>query len=37
LKEYSLPSFFGNYLSIRAINGKVYLLKDDRIDIYELR
>lgn len=37
LKEYSLPGFFGDYISIRAMNRKLYLLKGDRIDIYEIR
>lgn len=37
LKEYTLPVFFGDYLSIKAMNRKVYLLKSDRVDIYEIR
>lgn len=37
LKEYSLPVFFGDYLAIKAMNKKVYLLKGDRIDIYGLK
>ena len=36
LKEYPLPAFFGNYLSIKVMNGKLYLLKKDGIDIYEV-
>lgn len=36
LKEYSLPARFGNYRSIKAMNRKLYLLKEDGIDIYEL-
>jgi len=37
LKEYKLPAFFGNYLGIKAMNGKVYLNKGDRIDIYQVK
>lgn len=37
LKEYQLPSIFGKYNAIKAINGKVYLLKDDGIYIYKVR
>lgn len=37
LKEYKLPPFFGDYLSIKAMNGKVYLNKGDRIDIYQVK
>lgn len=36
LKEYTLPLFFGDYLSIKAINNKVYLLKTDGIHIYRV-
>lgn len=37
LKEYSLPAFFGKYTAIQAMNGKVYLLKKDGIDIYKVK
>ena len=37
LKEYKLPAFFGNYLGIKAMNGKVYVNKGDRIDIYQVK
>lgn len=37
LKEYQLPGFFGNYYTIKAINGKLYLLKDDGVYIYQVR
>lgn len=37
VKEYPLPSFFGTYNAIKAINGKVYLLKDDGIYIYQVQ
>jgi hypothetical protein len=37
LKEYQLPVFFGKYASIKAINGKVYLLKKEGIYIYQVK
>ena len=37
LKVYKLPSFFGEYSAIKAMNGKLYLLKKDGIDIYQLK
>ena len=37
LKEYKLPAFFGDYSAIKAMNGKLYLLKTDRIDIYQVK
>ena len=37
LKEYSLPAFFGKFISIKAMNGKVYLLIEKGVDIYELK
>ncbi len=37
LKEYTLPAFFGKYSSIRAVNGNIYLLKEDGIDIFTLK
>jgi hypothetical protein len=37
LKEYRLPAFFGAYTAIRAMNRKVYLLKEKGIDIYEMK
>jgi hypothetical protein len=33
-KTYSIPSFFRNYISIKAMNGKVYVLKEDALEIY---
>ena len=36
LKKYELPTFFKNYQSIKAINGKVYLLKEDGIEVYSV-
>jgi hypothetical protein len=37
LKKYSLPDYFTGYLSIKAINGKVYLLKEDGLYIYQVQ
>ena len=37
MKEYKLPPFFGNYQGIKAMNGKVYVNKGDRIDIYQVK
>ena len=37
LKEYQLPSLLGDYVAIKAINGKIYLLKDDGIYIYQVK
>lgn len=37
LKEYRLPVFFKGYAAIKAMNSKVYLLKDDGIYIYQVR
>lgn len=37
LKEYYLPAFFGKFISIKAMNGKVYLLNDKGLDIYQMR
>jgi hypothetical protein len=37
LKAYELPTFFGSYKVIKAVNGKVYLLKDDGIDVYQVK
>ena len=37
LKKYELPGFFKNYQAIKAINGKVYLLKDDGVEIYSVQ
>lgn len=37
LKEYKLPAFFGEYLAIKAMNGKIYLLKEHGIDIYKVK
>ena len=37
LKEYKLPAFFGKYEAIKAMNGKVYLLNEKGVDIYQIR
>ena len=36
LKEYALPSTFGNYTSLKIGNGKLYLLKDNYLQIYSV-
>ena len=33
-KTYNIPSFFDNYISIKAMNGKVYVLKENALEIY---
>lgn len=37
LKEYQLPAYLGDYSTIKAINGKVYLLKNDGLYIYQVK
>jgi hypothetical protein len=37
LKEYRLPTFFGKFESIKAMNGKVYLLNEKGVDIYQIK
>ena len=37
LKEYDLPAYLGNYTSIKAMNGKLYLLNDEGISVYQMR
>jgi len=37
LKEYKLPEVFGKFAAIKAMNGKVYLLNEKGVDIYQLR
>lgn len=36
LKTYTLPAFFKDYSSIRAMNGKLYLLKQEGVEIYSV-
>ncbi len=37
LKTYQLPSFFSDYNAIKAVNGKVYLLKKNAVEIYSVQ
>lgn len=37
LKSYQLPAFFNGYDAIKAVNGKVYLLKKDALEIYSVQ
>ena len=37
LKSYKLPPFFKDYIDIKTMNGKIYLLKKDVVEIYDLR
>ena len=36
LKTYTLPVFLKDYSSIRAMNGKIYLLKKEGVEIYSV-
>ncbi len=36
LKNYSLPVFFKDYIDIKTMNGKIYLLKKEGVEIYDL-
>jgi hypothetical protein len=37
LKTYPLPAFLNDYSSIKAMNGKLYLLKKEGIEIYSMQ
>ncbi|MEP7166207.1 MAG: hypothetical protein ABI741_16010 [Ferruginibacter sp.] len=37
LKTYELPAMFRDYDAIKAVNGKVYLLKKDAVEIYSVQ
>ena len=37
LKTYELPSFFRDHEAVKAVNGKVYLLKKDGVEIYSVQ
>lgn len=37
LKSYELPSFFRDYTAVKAVNGKVYLLKKDGVEVYSVQ
>ena len=36
-KEYALPSFIKDYQFIEVMNGKLYLLKENGVEIYQLK
>ena len=36
LKSYKLPVFLTNYIDIKTMNGKIYLLKKEGVEIYDL-
>ena len=36
LKSYKLPVFFKDYIDIKTMNGKIYLLKKNGVEIYDL-
>jgi hypothetical protein len=36
LKSYALPIFFKDYIDIKAMNGKVYLLKKTGVEVYKI-
>ena len=36
VKSYKLPAFFKNYIDIKTMNGKIYLLKKEGVEIYDL-
>ncbi|RYD78835.1 MAG: hypothetical protein EOP53_10560 [Sphingobacteriales bacterium] len=35
-KTYTIPASFSNYISLKAMNGKVYVLKADALEIYSV-
>ncbi len=37
LKKFTLPAFWGSFKAIKAVNNKVYLLKQDGIHIYQIK
>ncbi|RYF89603.1 MAG: hypothetical protein EOO03_05640 [Chitinophagaceae bacterium] len=37
LKTYTLPATFAGYTAIKAMNGKIYLLKKDAVEIYAVQ
>ena len=37
LRTWQLPAFFGVYSAIKAMNGKLYLLNDNGLDIYKVK
>ena len=36
LKSFNLPDFFKDYIDIKTMNGKIYLLKKNGVEIYNL-
>ena len=36
LKSYKLPDIFKDYIDIKTMNGKIYLLKKTGVEIYDL-
>lgn len=37
LKSYTIPAYFKDNINIKAINGKIYLLKKDGVEIYSVK
>jgi hypothetical protein len=37
LQEYKLPSGINNFKSIKAVNGNLYILKKDGLEIYQIK
>jgi hypothetical protein len=37
LKEYKLPGFFSKAAAVKVMNGKVYLLNESGIDVYQMK
>lgn len=37
LKTYQLPSFFSDHEAVKAVNGKLFLLKKDGVEIYSVQ
>ena len=37
LLEYKLPAFIKDYKQIKAVNGKLYLIKKEGIEIYKIQ
>lgn len=37
LKEYKLPDFFSKAASVKVMNGKIYLLNESGIDVYQMK
>jgi hypothetical protein len=37
LKQYTIPKYFKNNIKIKAVNGKVYILKKDGVEIFKVK